>query len=60
MHVEINLQAGRVMYQDKLSDEEYRDHMMDGVDDLQEHHLEALREIEKENLQVARAYNQNV
>jgi hypothetical protein len=46
--VEINLQACTVMYQDQLTTEEYKDHMMDGIDDVQESHFNALKEIEGE------------
>jgi hypothetical protein len=34
--------------------------MMDGVDDVQESRFAALREIEKEKVKVARAYNRRV
>jgi hypothetical protein len=58
--VEINLSAYRVMHQDSLTAEEYRSAMMDGIDDLAESHLEALRELEKEKLMVKKAYNKKV
>jgi hypothetical protein len=55
--VEINLQAHRVMQQDALSAAEYSELMMDKLDGVPESRLKALREIEKEKLQVAKAYN---
>jgi hypothetical protein len=58
--VELNLQTCRVMHQDRLSGEEYNNMMMDNIDDLSESHLTALREIEKEKLKVAKAYNKKV
>jgi hypothetical protein len=58
--VEINLSAYRVIHQDSLTTEEYRSAMMDGIDDLAESHLEALRELEKEKLMVTKAYNKKV
>jgi hypothetical protein len=58
--VEINLSAYRVMHQDSLTAEEYKSAMMDGIDDLAESHLEALRELEKEKLMVTKAYNKKV
>jgi hypothetical protein len=58
--VEINLSAYRVMHQDSLMAKEYRSAMMDGIDDLEESRLEALRELEKEKLRVAKAYNKKV
>jgi transposase InsO family protein len=48
--VEINAQTSRVVCQDNLSAKEYRNSMMDGIDDLLESHLTALQEIEKEKL----------
>jgi hypothetical protein len=58
--VEINLSAYRVMHQDSLMAKEYRSAMMDGIDDLVESRLEALRELEKEKLRVAKVYNKKV
>jgi hypothetical protein len=53
--VEINLKAGRVVHQNSLLEEEYRGYMIDNIDDLTESHLEALQELEKEKIKVARA-----
>jgi hypothetical protein len=47
------------MYQDNLS-EDYKNLMIDRVDDLHENRFEALKELEKEKLKVARAYNKRV
>jgi hypothetical protein len=43
-----------------LSSEEYRDRMMDEVDDLSEKCFEALREIERDKVRTAGAYNKKV
>ena len=58
--VEIKLQALRIARQNDLSAVEYNDLMMDRVDEVPEERLRALREIEKEKLRVAKAYNKNV
>jgi hypothetical protein len=58
--VELNLHVNRVTIQDTLSSEEYRDMMMDEVEDLMEKHFEALREIEKEKVRAAKEYNKRV
>jgi hypothetical protein len=58
--LEINLQSGRVMYQDSLSAEDYRNQLIDRLDDLPEIRFEALRELEKEKLRVAKTYNKRV
>jgi hypothetical protein len=55
--VEINLQAFRVARQNDLSAVDYTSLMMDIIDDVSEERLRALREIEKEKLRVAKAYN---
>ena len=60
LHVEVNLQALRVARQNDLLAVEYTDLMMDKIDDIPEERLEALREIEKEKLRVAKAYNKRV
>jgi transposase InsO family protein len=56
----INLQSGRVMYQDSLSAKDYRNQLMDRLDELPESRFEALRELEKEKLRVAKMYNKRV
>jgi hypothetical protein len=58
--IEINLQLHQAKHQDRLSAEEYYDAMMDGVDEVHESRIAALREIEKEKVGVARAYNKRV
>jgi hypothetical protein len=58
--MEINLQTLRVVNQDDLSVEDCDNLMMDRVDEALESRLQALREIEKEKLQVAKAYNKKV
>jgi hypothetical protein len=58
--IEINLQSVRVSKQDALSVQEYTDLLMDNVDEVADNWLRALREIEKEKLQMAQAYNKRV
>jgi hypothetical protein len=58
--IEINLQLHWVKHQDRLSAEEYHDAMRDGVDEVHEGRLATLREIEKEKVKMARAYNKRV
>lgn len=58
--VEVNLQALRIARQNGLSAIDYRNLMMDRIDDVPEERLKALRHIEKEKLRVARAYNKKV
>jgi hypothetical protein len=59
LSVEINLQAYRVMHQVALWAVEYKDVMMDGIDELPKSWFRALREIEKEKFKVAKAYNRS-
>ena len=58
--VEINLEAFRVARQNDLSAVDYNNLTMDRIDDVSEERLKALREIEKEKLRVAKAYNKRV
>jgi hypothetical protein len=58
--IEVNLQSLRVDRQDVLSVQEYTDLMMDNVDEVMDNRFKVLKEIEKEKLQVARAYNKRV
>jgi hypothetical protein len=58
--VEINLQTWRVTHQDALWAMEYKDIMMYDIDDVSKSWFKALREIEREKLKVARAYNRKV
>jgi hypothetical protein len=58
--IEVNLQACRVACQNLLSAKVYGELMLDGIDGNNKSRLIALREIEKEKLRVARAYNKKV
>ena len=58
--VEITLDACRVARQNDLSISEYHDLMMDSIDEVTEARLLALKEIEKDKLAVANAYNKKV
>ena len=53
----MNLQACRVACQNSLSAKVYGELMLDRIDGNNESRLTALREIEKEKLRVAKAYN---
>jgi transposase InsO family protein len=53
--IEVILQTYRVAHQDDLIAEEYKDLMMDGIEDLPENRFNALQEIEKEKINVAKA-----
>jgi transposase InsO family protein len=57
---EINLQSCRIVKQDMLSADEYTEGMMKGVDGVPESWLQALQEIDKEKLRVAKVYNRKV
>ena len=58
--VEVNLDAYRLAKQNDLSAVDYHDLMMDNIDEVTDNRLRALKEIEKDNLRVARAYNKKV
>ena len=58
--IEVNLDAYRLAKQKDLSVANYHDLMMDNVDEVTEKHLKAPKEIEKDKLRVARAYNKKV
>ena len=58
--VEINLDAYRLAKQNDLSAVDYPDLMMDNIDEVTNKRLKALKEIEKNRLRVARAYNKKV
>jgi hypothetical protein len=58
--VEVNLAALRFAKQNNLSAVDFHNLMMDNIDEVADKHLIALRDIEKEKLQVARAYNKKV
>jgi hypothetical protein len=58
--MDLNLQFSMVVHQDKLTGEEYNIKLMDEIDVVHESHFVAIREIEKEKLRVAKAYNKKV
>ena len=58
--VEVNLDAYKLAKQNDLSAVDYHDLMMDNIDEVTDKRLKALKEIEKDKLQVARAYNKKV
>ena len=58
--VEVNLDAYRLARQNDLSAVDYHDLMMDNIDEVTDKRLRALKEIEKDNLRVARAYNKKL
>ena len=58
--VEVNLDAYRLAKQNDLSVVDYHDLMMDNIDEVSDKRLQALKEIEKDKLRVARAYNKKV
>ena len=55
--VEVNLDAYRLAKQNDLSAVLYHDLMMDNIDEVTDVRLKALKEIEKDKAQVAKAYN---
>jgi hypothetical protein len=55
--VEVNLAAYRLAKQNELSAVDYHDLMMDNIDEITNKRLQALKEIEKDKIRVARAYN---
>jgi hypothetical protein len=58
--VEVNLAAYRLAKHKKLSTVNYHDLMMDNIDEVTDKRLQALKEIEKDKIRVARAYNKKV
>jgi hypothetical protein len=58
--VEIGLQSLRVTGQGSLSAKEYHELMMDKIDDISESRFKALKEIEKEKINIAKAYTKHV
>jgi hypothetical protein len=58
--IEVNLQACSVAWQNGLSDEEYTTLMMHRIDEGQEERFKVMMEIEKENIQTAKACNRKV
>ena len=60
MPIEVNLDAYRLVKQNDLSIVDHHDLMMDTIDEVTDKHLKALKEIGKDKLWVARAYNKKV
>jgi DNA-directed RNA polymerase subunit K/omega len=58
--VEVNLVAYRLAKQNKLSTTDYHNLLMDNIDEVTDQTLQALQEIEKDKIRVARAYNKKV
>jgi hypothetical protein len=58
--VEVNLVAYRLAKQNKLSTTNYHNLLMDNIDEVTDQTLQALQEIEKDKIRVARAYNKKV
>ena len=58
--VEVNLDAYRLAKQNDLSAIDYYNSMMDNIDEVTDKRMKALKEIEKDKLWVARAYNKKV
>jgi hypothetical protein len=58
--IEVNLAAYRLAKQNELSDVDYHDLMMGNIDEVTDKRLQALKEIEKDKIRVARAYNNKV
>jgi hypothetical protein len=58
--VEVNLVAYRLAKQNKLSTTDYHNLLMDNIDEVTDQTLQALQEIEKDKIWVARAYNKKV
>jgi hypothetical protein len=58
--IEVNPATYRLAKQNELSAVEYHDSMMDNIDEVIDKRLQALKEIEKDKIRVARAYNKKV
>ena len=58
--VEVNMAALRLAKQNDLSAVDFHNLMMDNIDEVADKRLAALRDIEKDKLRVARAYNKKV
>jgi hypothetical protein len=58
--IDVNLAAYRVAKQNELSAVDYHDFMMDNIDEVIDKRLQALKEIERDKIRVARAYNKKV
>ena len=60
LSIEVNLGSTRTRYQNELTAEDYQGGMMDNLDKVTELRLRTMREIQKNKLRVARAYNKKV
>ena len=58
--VEVNLDAYRLAKRNDLSTVDYYNSMMDNIDEVTDKRMKGLKEIEKDRLRVARAYNKKV
>ena len=58
--IEVNLDAYRLAKQNDLSAIDYYNSMMDNNDEVTDKRMKALKEIEKDKLRVAKAYNKKV
>jgi hypothetical protein len=56
----VNLVAYRLAKQNELPTVDYHDLMMDNINEVINKRLQALKEIEKDKIRVARAYNKKV
>ena len=60
LFVEVNLDVYRLAKQNDLSSVDYYISMMDNINEVTDKQMKALKEIEKDKLRVARAYNKKV
>ena len=58
--IDVNLDACRLAKQSDLSAIDYYNSMMDNIDEVTDKRMKDLKEIEKDKLRVARAYNKKV
>jgi hypothetical protein len=58
--VEVNLEAYRLAKQNDLSAVDYYNSIMDNIDEVTDKRMKVLKEIEKDKVRVARAYNKKV
>jgi hypothetical protein len=58
--IEVNLAAYRLAKKNELSVVDYHNLMMNNIDEVTNKRLQALREIEKDKIQVAKANNKKV
>jgi hypothetical protein len=58
--LEVNLDALQITQQNELSPVDYHNLMLDRLDEVSDERVKTLREIEREKLRVARAYNKRV